>query len=87
MKKRRGKHLGDLTPTKSRLTDTGKMLNSMRGKGRQGRGLIYFIAGMDKRAGMVEEAGRVFFDISKKDSSKLWKYIRKIFRKVSNTEV
>ncbi len=76
-------------PSKSRLTDTGEMLNSIMGKGiKRGLGLIFLRdSEMEKRLEYNKENGREFLEISRRDERKLTNFIRDIFRKVSGTGV
>lgn len=82
------KKKGRRSPSVSRLTDTKEMLDNMTADATNGEGIIFFkSAEMAQRAQYCEEAGRVFFDISKQDEAKLTIYIRDVFRSIFNTEV
>lgn len=84
------KRLGRKLPKKSRVTDTGEMLDSITSKGKKKVGTIYFNdSKMSERAGFVEKGKvpRPFFDLSPKDRSKLGKFIFELYRKLTGTNV
>ena len=76
-------------PSKSRLTDTGDMLNSIMGEGiKRGLGLIFLRdSEMEKRLEYNKENGREFLGFSSGDEKKLTNFIRDLFRKIAKLEV
>ena len=70
-------------PKKSRLTDSGAMLDSLDGKAvADGKGIVYLKDSEEiKKASWNEKLGRIFFGISNKDERKLSNFIKDLLRK------